>query len=75
MVLEQFWGNFELDAGLTSVPAGPSSDETEHGEGLREEEEDKGSGEPSEELQFLLEEARAGDCEQWMTEGLSLSSP
>lgn len=60
-VLEQFIGNSELDAGLSSLPAGPSSDETDKGEALREEEEDKGSGEPSEELQFQLEEGQAGD--------------
>ena len=73
--LQQFWLSFELDAGLSSFPVGSSSDDTERGEGLREEEEDKGSGEPSsEELQLRLEEARAGDWEQRMTEGLSLSS-
>lgn len=72
--LEHLLGSSEPGVGLSSLFAGSSSDETERGEGLREEEEDKGSGEPSEELSFLLEEARAGDWEQWMTEGLSLSS-
>lgn len=74
-LVEQFGLSSEFDAGLSSFSAGSSSDETERGDGLREEEgEEKGSGEPSEELQFWLEEARLGDWEQQMTEGLSLSS-
>lgn len=73
-MLEQLWGSSEANGGLSSFPAEPSSDEMDEEEGLREEAEDKGSGEPSEELQFRVEEARAGDWGQWMTEGLSLSS-
>lgn len=66
----------EFNAGLSSPPCGLSSDETERGEGLREEEEDdKGCGEPSDELQLCLENTRAGDCEQQMTDGRSMSSP
>ncbi|TNN57268.1 hypothetical protein EYF80_032527 [Liparis tanakae] len=56
--LHGFWNNF----GET------------RGEGLREEDGDEGSGELSEESQFRLEDARAGDGERRMTEGLSLSS-
>lgn len=50
MLLEDFSANSVFDAGLSSLPAGPSSDETESGDALREDEEDNGSGEPSEEL-------------------------
>lgn len=61
--LEQLRASSEPDAGLSSFPVASSSDETDNGEGLRDEDEDNGTGEPSDELQFWLEEARAGDWE------------
>lgn len=44
-----------------SLPVRLSSDEIEYGEGLRDEGEDEGIGEPSEELQRWPAEAQVGD--------------